>query len=48
MVQAYCVRCKAKKEMKDPQEVTLANGKHAIKGKCIECDCNMMTFVKGK
>jgi DNA-directed RNA polymerase subunit RPC12/RpoP len=37
MVQAYCVKCKAKVEMKNAQKVTLKNGKPATKGVCPKC-----------
>ncbi len=37
MVQAYCVKCKAKTEIKDAQKVTLKNGKPATKGTCPKC-----------
>jgi DNA-directed RNA polymerase subunit RPC12/RpoP len=37
MVQAYCVKCKAKVEIKDPQKVKLKNGKPATKGVCPKC-----------
>jgi DNA-directed RNA polymerase subunit RPC12/RpoP len=37
MTQAYCVKCKAKVEMKDAQKVTLKNGKPASKGVCPKC-----------
>lgn len=37
MVTAYCVKCKAKTEIKDPQKVTLKNGKPATKGTCPKC-----------
>jgi RNase P subunit RPR2 len=37
MVQAYCVKCRAKKEVKNPEKVTLKNGKPAIKGTCPTC-----------
>ena len=35
-MEAYCVKCKAKKEMKDTEKVTLKNGRSAMKGKCPE------------
>lgn len=41
MVQAYCVKCKAKQEMKDPKEVTMKNGKKATKGACPVCGTSM-------
>lgn len=37
MVTAYCVKCKAKTEIKDPEKVTLKNGKPATKGTCPKC-----------
>jgi len=37
MVQAYCVKCRAKRDMKDAKRVTLKNGKPAMRGKCPVC-----------
>lgn len=37
MVEAYCVKCKKKVEIKGPQPVTLKNGKKATKGTCPVC-----------
>jgi hypothetical protein len=37
MVEAYCVKCKAKREMKDPKKVTMKNGKPAMQGVCPVC-----------
>jgi len=37
MVQAYCVKDKKMVEIKDPQKVTLKNGKSATKGTCPNC-----------
>lgn len=34
---AYCVKCKEKVEIKDPQEVTMKNGRPAISGTCSKC-----------
>ena len=33
----FCVKCKKKTEMKDPQKVTMKNGKPALKGTCSVC-----------
>jgi hypothetical protein len=41
MVQAYCVKCKAKREMKDPKQVIMANGKKATQGTCPVCGIKM-------
>lgn len=43
--QAYCVKCKAKKDMKDEQEVTMKNGRKAIKGKCPICGTGMYCII---
>ena len=31
-MEAYCVKCKAKKEMKDAEKVQMKNGRPAMKG----------------
>ena len=41
----YCVKCKAKKEMKDTQKVTMKNGRQAMKGKCTACDTGMYKIM---
>jgi len=46
-MEAYCVKCKAKKEMKDPQKVTMKNGRKAMKGKCPDCGTSLFRIVKG-
>jgi ribosomal protein L32 len=34
---AYCVKCKEKREMKDPHHITMKNGKPALQGQCPVC-----------
>jgi hypothetical protein len=41
MVQAYCVKCKMKREMGNPKPVTMKNGKPATKGICPVCKSGM-------
>jgi hypothetical protein len=41
MVEAYCVKCKSKRQMKDATKVTMKNGKPAMKGVCPECGTGM-------
>jgi len=41
----YCVKCKAKKAMKDEQKVTMKNGRAAMKGKCPECGTGMYKIL---
>ncbi len=48
MVEAYCVKCKAKKQMKDPKATTLANGRPATKGKCPTCSTGMFRIGGAK
>jgi len=36
-VDAYCVKCKAKTEIKDAKEVTMKNGRPAVTGTCSKC-----------
>jgi RNase P subunit RPR2 len=40
-MEAYCVKCKSKSEMKDPKEVKLKNGKPAMTGTCSTCGTKM-------
>jgi hypothetical protein len=37
MAEAYCVKCKAKREVKNPEPITMKNGKPALKGTCPVC-----------
>jgi hypothetical protein len=36
-MQGYCMKCREKREMKDPKEVTLKNGREAMQGACSVC-----------
>lgn len=44
---AFCVKCKVKREMKDPKETTMANGRKMMKGTCPVCGTKMNLFIKG-
>ena len=41
MSDAYCVKCKAKKEVQNPEQVTMKNGRKALKGTCPDCGTKM-------
>lgn len=41
MVEGYCVKCKAKREIKGATQVTMKNGKPAMKGTCPKCGTGM-------
>ncbi len=45
MVEAYCVKCKAKRQMSDAKEVTMKNGRKAMKGKCPKCGTGMYRIM---
>jgi Zn finger protein HypA/HybF involved in hydrogenase expression len=47
-MQAYCVKCKAKKEMKDPKQITMKNGRPATQGVCPTCGTKMFRIGKSK
>ena len=36
-IEAYCMKCKAKKVMKDPKAGQTKNGKPIVKGVCPDC-----------
>lgn len=40
-VKGYCVKCKKKREMKNPKQVVLKNKRKATKGECPECGTKM-------
>ena len=45
MAEGYCVKCKAKKEMKDTKEVTMKNKRKAVKGTCPSCGTGMFKIL---
>jgi RNase P subunit RPR2 len=44
--EGYCVKCKEKREIKDPQEITMKNGRPATQGLCPECGTKMFKIGK--
>ena len=44
-MEGYCVKCKAKSEMADAKEVTMKNGRKAMKGKCAKCATGMYKIL---
>lgn len=45
MAQGYCVKCKAKKDIKDGKEVVMKNKRKAMKGKCPACGTGMYRIL---
>ncbi len=44
-MEGYCVKCKAKKEMKGAEEITMKNKRKAMKGKCPSCGTGMFKIL---
>ena len=51
-MEAYCVKCKAKREMQDGKEVEMkgkgGKSRRAMKGKCPECTTTMFRILPNK
>ena len=47
-MQAYCVKCRAKKRMKNPENITMKNGRITAQGTCPTCGTKMFRIAKGK
>ena len=45
-MQAYCLKCREKREISDPQSVTLKNGRPATQGKCPNCGTKIFRIGK--
>ncbi len=41
----YCVKCREKREMLGTEEVTMKNGKKAMKGKCGTCQTGIFKIL---
>ncbi|MGH1567366.1 MAG: DUF5679 domain-containing protein, partial [Nitrosopumilus sp.] len=46
--QAYCVKCKTKRKIKNPEKIIMKNARDAIKGFCSVCDCKVFRIGKLK
>lgn len=45
-VSGYCLKCKQSVEMKDPQAITMKNGKPATRGTCPVCGTTIFKIGK--
>jgi hypothetical protein len=45
-MQAYCVKCRAKKDMSNAKSITMKNGKPATQGVCPTCGTKMFRIGK--
>jgi len=48
MAEAYCVKCRAKKVMQNPKQITMKNGKPAVSGECPDCGTKMFRIGKAE
>jgi hypothetical protein len=46
-MEAHCMKCRARKEMKDARGITMKNGKPMTEGVCSSCGTKMFLFGKG-
>jgi BRCT domain type II-containing protein len=45
--QAYCVKCKSKRDMKNEKQMTMKNGRQALSGNCTVCGTKMFKIGGG-
>ncbi len=46
-MQAYCFKCKQMRDIKNPVNVVLKNGRPAVKGVCAVCGTKVVRMGKG-
>ncbi len=46
--EAFCMKCKTKREMKETQPYTMKNGRKSLKGKCTVCGTTMIKMLPNK
>jgi pimeloyl-ACP methyl ester carboxylesterase len=45
VVEAYCVKCRQKQPMQNPQEAVTKNGRRALEGNCPVCGTKLFRFI---
>ena len=45
MVEGHCMKCKQAREMKHSEEITMKNGRRAMKGVCSVCGTKMFRIL---
>ena len=46
-MEAYCLKCRTKREIRNPTQVTLKNGRPATQGTCPVCSTKVFRIGKG-
>jgi hypothetical protein len=44
-MEGYCVKCKAKKDIKGAKEIVMKNQRKAVKGECPTCGTGMFRIL---
>jgi len=47
-VEAYCIKCRARREIKYPRPVTMKSGDSATRGICSTCGTKMFKVEKSR
>ncbi|MCC6445801.1 MAG: hypothetical protein IT210_20395 [Armatimonadetes bacterium] len=47
-MEAYCMKCKEKREVKNPRPTTMKNGKPATTGECVVCGTRVFKIGKAE
>ncbi len=47
-MQGYCVKCRAKRDIKDAKSITMKNGRPATQGVCPTCGTKMFRIGKSQ
>lgn len=47
-MQAYCMKCRAKREIKNTKSITMKNGRPATQGICSVCGTKVFRIGKSK
>ena len=46
MTEAYCVKCRVKRDVKNAKQITMKNGRAATKGICSKCGTTVFRIGK--
>ena len=45
-MEAYCVKCREKREIQNPEQITFKNGRPATRGTCSVCSTKIFRIGK--
>lgn len=47
-IEAYCVKCREKRPIKDAKQVQMKNGRYAMEGTCEVCGTKLFRMISDK